>query len=128
MQLAQQSTVAIVCVAVSASGTIPKTEAKNKLILLLEGFDRQNLSLGTAQDELVKAVAAANPNTIVVLHIPGAVLMPWINVTAAGKHFYLLFYTNFVVQLLLRFILALRTETRLQQYCLAILILPANFL
>jgi len=42
-----------------------------------EGSDRKNLSLGSGQDELVQAVAAAQPNTIVVAHCPGSVLMPW---------------------------------------------------
>jgi beta-glucosidase len=38
------------------------------------------LGLKGNQDELVKAVAAANPNTVVVVESGGAVLMPW-----AGK-------------------------------------------
>jgi len=48
-----------------------------------EGTDRQNLSVGAQEDLLAKAVTAANSNTVVVLHIPGAVLMPWLNSTAA---------------------------------------------
>lgn len=43
-----------------------------------EGVDLKNLSLPDKQDELIEAVAAANPNTIVVLETGGAVLMPWI--------------------------------------------------
>jgi beta-glucosidase len=43
-----------------------------------EGRDRPNLELPNDQDELVEAVAAANPNTIVVLNTGGPVLMPWI--------------------------------------------------
>lgn len=42
-----------------------------------EGSDRANLSLPYPQDDLIEAVAAAQPNTIVVLHGPGPVLMPW---------------------------------------------------
>ena len=42
-----------------------------------EGFDRDNLTLGGNQDVLIEQVAAANPNTIVVVRCPGAVLMPW---------------------------------------------------
>jgi len=42
-----------------------------------EGSDRANLSLPYPQDQLIMEVAAANPNTIVVLNGPGAVLMPW---------------------------------------------------
>ena len=44
-----------------------------------EGRDRPNLELPTHQDELVEAVAAANPNTIVVLNTGGPVLMPWVD-------------------------------------------------
>lgn len=43
-----------------------------------EGLDRPNLELPNHQDELVEAVAAANPNTMVVLNTGGPVLMPWI--------------------------------------------------
>eukprot|EP01127_Copromyxa_protea_P012575 TRINITY_DN3300_c0_g1_i5.p1 TRINITY_DN3300_c0_g1~~TRINITY_DN3300_c0_g1_i5.p1 ORF type:complete len:594 (+),score=128.70 TRINITY_DN3300_c0_g1_i5:106-1782(+) len=42
-----------------------------------EGTDRSDLSLGNGQDELVAAVAAVQNNTVVVVHTPGAVLMPW---------------------------------------------------
>jgi beta-glucosidase len=44
-----------------------------------EGRDRLNLELPNHQDELVEAVAAANPNTIVVLNTGGPVLMPWLD-------------------------------------------------
>ena len=44
-----------------------------------EGVDRSTLQLPGAQDELISAVAAANPNTIVVLNTGGPVLMPWLN-------------------------------------------------
>lgn len=44
-----------------------------------EGADRPNLSLPAGQDELVAAVAAANPHTVVVLKTGGPVLMPWID-------------------------------------------------
>jgi beta-glucosidase len=44
-----------------------------------EGADRANLSLGSGQDELIAAIAAAQPNTIVVVRCPGACLMPWID-------------------------------------------------
>ena len=42
-----------------------------------EAEDRQNLSLPGRQDELIAAVAGANPRTVVVLETGGAVLMPW---------------------------------------------------
>ena len=44
-----------------------------------EGVDRPDLSLPGYQDQLIEAVAAANPNTVVVLNTGGPVLMPWIN-------------------------------------------------
>ncbi len=44
-----------------------------------EGRDRPNLELPDHQDELVEAVAAVNPNTIVVLNTGGPVLMPWVD-------------------------------------------------
>jgi beta-glucosidase len=42
-----------------------------------EGRDAETLSLPHNQDALVSAVAAANPNTIVVLETGGPVSMPW---------------------------------------------------
>lgn len=42
-----------------------------------EGHDLPNLSLPLNQDELIERVAAANPNTIVVLESGTAVTMPW---------------------------------------------------
>lgn len=42
-----------------------------------EGFDRKDLKLPGRQDELVSAVVAANPNTIVVVNAGSPVLMPW---------------------------------------------------
>jgi beta-glucosidase len=54
-----------------------------------EGIDARNLSLPDKQDALIKAVAAANPHTIVVLETGGAVLMPWIdNVGAVVEAWY----------------------------------------
>ncbi|KAI8359791.1 glycoside hydrolase superfamily [Blakeslea trispora] len=41
--------------------------------------DRNNISLWHNGDNLIKAVADANKNTIVVIHAVGAVLMPWID-------------------------------------------------
>lgn len=48
-----------------------------------EGMDRSTLALPADQDRLIEAVAAANPNTIVVLNTSGAVLMPWLDRVAA---------------------------------------------
>jgi beta-glucosidase len=44
---------------------------------MTEGADAATLSLPDQQDALVAAVAAANPNTIVVLENGGPVSMPW---------------------------------------------------
>ena len=48
-----------------------------------EGADQPDLTLPDGQDQLIAAVAAANPNTIVVLETGGPVLMPWLDKTAA---------------------------------------------
>ncbi len=44
-----------------------------------EGSDLTSIDLGTAQDNLITSVAAANPNTIVVLNTGSAVTMPWLS-------------------------------------------------
>jgi beta-glucosidase len=46
--------------------------------LRTEGSDVPSLALPADQDQLIAAVAAANPRTVVVLHIGGPVLMPWL--------------------------------------------------
>ncbi len=61
--VAQQAQVAIVFASYSES----------------EGTDLKNISLPNNQDALIEAVAAANPNTIVVLNTGGPVLMPWLS-------------------------------------------------
>jgi beta-glucosidase len=48
-----------------------------------EGGDLPSLSLPDNQDQLVSAVAAANPHTIVVLETGGPVTMPWIDKVSA---------------------------------------------
>jgi beta-glucosidase len=48
-----------------------------------EGFDLPDLSLPWGQDAVIAAVAAANPNTIVVLETGNAVAMPWHDDVAA---------------------------------------------
>ena len=47
-----------------------------------EGYDVPDLRLPDGQDELIAAVAAANPHTIVILETGGPVLMPWLANTA----------------------------------------------
>jgi beta-glucosidase len=44
-----------------------------------EGADQTTLSLPGDENQLIEAVAAANPHTVVVLNTEGAVLMPWLN-------------------------------------------------
>lgn len=66
LRLASRSDVAVVCV-----GFNPSTEG--------EGFDR-TFELPISQEQLINAVAAVNPNTIVVLNAGGNVLMTgWID-------------------------------------------------
>ncbi|ORT60505.1 glycoside hydrolase family 3 C-terminal domain-containing protein [Streptomyces sp. CB03238] len=48
-----------------------------------EGFDRADLRLPGRQDDLVRAVAAANPNTVVVVNAGSPVEMPWRDDVAA---------------------------------------------
>lgn len=48
-----------------------------------EGFDRPDLMLPQDQNALIAAVAAAQPNTVVVLTAGSAVEMPWINDVSA---------------------------------------------
>ena len=47
-----------------------------------EEADNTSLNLPNNQDALISAVAAANPNTIVVLNDNAAILMPWLNQVA----------------------------------------------
>ncbi|MGW3954236.1 glycoside hydrolase family 3 protein [Streptomyces sp. NPDC004752] len=42
-----------------------------------EGFDRKDLDLPGRQDDLVRAVAAANPNTVVIVNSGSPVELPW---------------------------------------------------
>ena len=48
-----------------------------------EGFDRDSLALPGRQDDLVRAVAAANPRTVVVVNAGAPVLLPWRDEVAA---------------------------------------------
>jgi beta-glucosidase len=50
---------------------------------MLEFYDVPSLRLPGGQDELIRAVIAANPRTIVVLETGGPVLMPWLDQAAA---------------------------------------------
>ncbi|MBF6241879.1 glycoside hydrolase family 3 C-terminal domain-containing protein [Nocardia otitidiscaviarum] len=70
VELARTSDVAVVVV-----GTTEQIES--------EGFDRTDLRLPGRQDELVAAVAAANPRTVVVVNSGAPVEMPWRDDVAA---------------------------------------------
>ncbi|WP_112862572.1 beta-glucosidase family protein [Brevundimonas vesicularis] len=48
-----------------------------------EAQDVEDLKLPNGQDDLIRAVAAANPQTAVILETGGPVLMPWIDEVAA---------------------------------------------
>ncbi len=48
-----------------------------------EGSDRPDMALTGQQDELIRAVAAVNPNTVVVLNVGAPVTMPWAGQVAA---------------------------------------------
>jgi beta-glucosidase len=70
VEVARSADVALVVV-----GTNAKVES--------EGFDRSDLALPGRQDDLVRAVAAANPHTVVLVNAGSPVLMPWRNDVAA---------------------------------------------
>lgn len=64
--------------------------ARNAQVVILftyqwmaEGVDLPTLALPDKQDELIDAVTAANPHTVVVLETGGPVLMPWLASSAA---------------------------------------------
>jgi beta-glucosidase len=68
--LAAASDVAVVVV-----GTTDEVES--------EGFDRTSLALPGRQDDLVRAVVAASPRTVVVVNSGAPVLLPWAKEPAA---------------------------------------------
>jgi beta-glucosidase len=70
VEVARSADVALVVV-----GTNPKVES--------EGFDRTDLRLPGRQDDLVRAVAAANPRTVVLVNAGSPVLLPWRDDVAA---------------------------------------------
>ena len=64
VELAKEADVAVVVV-----GTTDRVET--------EGLDRTSLALPGRQDDLVRAIAVANPRTVVVVNSGGPVAMPW---------------------------------------------------
>lgn len=69
-KLAADSDVAIICVGLSGEWET-------------EGNDRADMELVGEQNELVSRVAAANPNTVVLLQTGSPVTMPWLDNVAA---------------------------------------------
>ncbi len=70
VQAARSADVAVVVV-----GSADGTES--------EGYDKDTMALSGRQDDLVRRVAAANPNTVVVVNSGMPVLMPWAEDVAA---------------------------------------------
>ncbi|HUN34396.1 MAG TPA: glycoside hydrolase family 3 C-terminal domain-containing protein [Trebonia sp.] len=67
---------------ISAAATAAKA-AKTAVVVVSddtesEATDRLSLNLPSAQDELIAAVAAANPRTVVVVNAGAPVAMPWL--------------------------------------------------
>ncbi|MCE5343065.1 MAG: glycoside hydrolase family 3 C-terminal domain-containing protein [Eubacteriales bacterium] len=54
-----------------------------------EGYDRTHLRMPENQEKLVARVAAANPNTVVVLHNGAPLEMPWLGLVPAVLEAYL---------------------------------------
>ena len=54
-----------------------------------EGYDRANMDMPQCQNKLIAAVAAAQPNTVVVLHNGAPVETPWADDVAAILELYL---------------------------------------
>ena len=54
-----------------------------------EGYDREHMNLPKCQDKLIAAVAAVQPNTVVVLHNGAPVETPWAEDVAAILEMYL---------------------------------------
>jgi len=70
VRIATRADVAIVFVGVSTTSET-------------EGADRRDMELYGAQNELVEAIAAANPNTVVVLNNGAPLRLPWIDRVSA---------------------------------------------
>jgi len=73
--IARQSDLAIVCVG------MPERFER-------EGADRPDMDLPRSQNAFVKAIAAASPNTVVVLNCGAPVAMPWLGDVAAVVQMY----------------------------------------
>ncbi len=70
-------------VRVAAGSDVAVVVASTTLEVESEGFDRKDLKLPGRQDELISAVARANPRTVVVVNAGSPVEMPWLEEVAA---------------------------------------------
>ncbi|MFE0147534.1 beta-glucosidase [Nonomuraea sp. NPDC059007] len=70
-------------VRLAAGSDVAVVVASTTLEVESEGFDRKDLKLPGRQDELIAAVAAANPRTVVVVNTGSPVEMPWAGDVAA---------------------------------------------
>jgi beta-glucosidase len=70
-------------VRVAAASDVAVVVASTTQEVESEGFDRADLRLPGRQDELIRAVAAANPRTVVVVNAGSPVEMPWAREVAA---------------------------------------------
>ena len=66
VEMAKKADIAVVCIG-------------NSNEIETEGTDRSSIALPGGQDELVEAVAKANPRTVVVLTTGSPVTMPWVD-------------------------------------------------
>jgi beta-glucosidase-like glycosyl hydrolase len=67
----------------AASGAARAAAANAAAAVVLAGGGTDSGTLPAGQDRLIAQVAAANPDTIVVLNTPGPVAMPWLRDVAA---------------------------------------------
>jgi beta-glucosidase len=72
---------------ITAAATAAKSASRAVVVVSddteTEAADRLGLNLPSAQDELISAVAAANPHTTVVIDAGAPVAMPWLGQVAA---------------------------------------------
>lgn len=54
-----------------------------------EGFDKQDMNIPQVHNDLVEAVTAINPNTIVIIAGGASIIMPWLSKVKAVLHMYL---------------------------------------
>jgi beta-glucosidase len=79
LSMSDQAAVAAADAAVVVAGLTSDDEGEG----LITHGDRDSLALSPDQDQLIAAVAALNPRSIVVLEGSGALLMPWVDDVAA---------------------------------------------